>query len=424
MVFARPAHFATVLMRSVFLLAAASLVLSATTVSALGLEDLRIVVFAGLFAALVAGAIALCPRLDGGTVVAPSVALWLLMLLAAIDQLSAQATTASLVDYKIALPITALLLAPNLRVALGGPDLPRLVVGLGVVYITVTTLAALAVPSTTVLRGVTAHVRVDVTGSVVLHASLATIIALVTAAALARPGPAIGRALLLLVLAAAAWMVMLTGTRSAVLTLVVFGALWLSAGRLPELARARTLGLVLAALALFFLLSLLVSDSLWSRLVELGGAGYSSGRWPAIQHWLALGAGHPFGLGLGAVRQLLAGGRPEIAGGHLLEWPHNELVRFYVEGGILGAVLVLILIIEVVRRARRRAMATADPVERVIVLAIAADMLVQCLLQNYFNSVYHATVLLMILGMLAAADDRPAEGSASVSGRGRRGSLR
>ena len=217
---------------------------------------------------------------------------------------------------------------------------------------------------------------------------------------------------------------MLTGTRSAVLTLVVFGALWLSAGRLPELARARTLGLVLAALALFFLLSLLVSDSLWSRLVELGGAGYSSGRWPAIQHWLALGAGHPFGLGLGAVRQLLAGGRPEIAGGHLLEWPHNELVRFYVEGGILGAVLVLVLIIEVVRRARRRAMATADPVERVIVLAIAADMLVQCLLQNYFNSVYHATVLLMILGMLAAADDRPAEGSASVSGRGRRGSLR
>ena len=71
---------------------------------------------------------------------------------------------------------------------MGGADLPRLVVGLGVVYITVTTLAALAIPSTTVLRGVTAHVRVDVTGSVVLHASLATIIALVTAAALARPG--------------------------------------------------------------------------------------------------------------------------------------------------------------------------------------------------------------------------------------------
>jgi O-antigen ligase len=411
-------------MRGLFLLAAASLVLSATTVAALGLEDLRIVVFAALFAALAAGALALCPRVDGSAAVAPSVALWLLMLLAAIDQLSAQATTASLVDYKIALPITALLLAPNLRVALGGPDLPRLVVGLGVVYITVTTLAALAIPSTTVLRGVTAHVRVDVTGSVVLHASLATIIALVTGAALARPGPVIVRALLLLVLAAAAWIVMLTATRSAVLTLVVFGGLWLAAGRLPELARARTLGLALAALALFLLLSLVVSDSLWSRLVELGGAGYSSGRWHAIQHWLALAAGKPFGLGLGAVRQLLAGGRPEIAGGHLLEWPHNELVRFYVEGGILGVVLVLTLIIEVIRRARRRAMATTDPVERVVVLAIAADMLVQCLLQNYFNSVYHATVLLMILGMLAAADERPVEGRPASSGTGRQGAIR
>jgi len=218
-------------------------------------------------------------------------------------------------------------------------------------------------------------------------------------------------------------MVVLTATRSAVLTLVVFGALWLSAGRLPELARARTLGLVLAALALFLLLSLLVSDSLWSRLVELGGAGYSSGRWPAIQHWLALGAGNPFGLGLGAVRQLLAAGRPEIAGGHLLEWPHNELVRFYVEGGVLGVVLVLVLIVEVIRRARRRAMTTTDPVERVIVLAIAADMLVQCLLQNYFNSVYHATVLFMILGVLAAAVDDPDEGRAPSPGMDRPGSL-
>ena len=424
MVLARPAHFATVLMRCLFLLAAASLVLSATTVAALGLEDLRIVVFAGLFVTLVAGALALRPRFDASAVVAPSIALWLLMLLAAIGQLSAQATTASLVDYKIALPILALLLAPNLRAALGGADLSRLVVRLGAAYIIATTVAALAAPSTTVLRGVAAHVRVDVTGSVVLHASLATIIALVTAAALAQPRSALRRALLLLVLAAAAWMVMLTGTRSAVLTLVVFAALWLSAGRLPELARPRVLGLAMVALALFFLLSLLVSDSLWSRLIELGRTNYSSGRWPAIQHWLTLGASRPFGLGLGAIRQLLAGGRPEIAGGHLLEWPHNELIRFYVEGGVLGVVLVLVLIFEVIRRARRRAKATSDPVERVIVLAIAADMLVQCLLQNYFNSVYHATVLLMILGMLAAADEDPAEGRGSLSGPGRRLSLR
>jgi hypothetical protein len=29
----------------------------------------------------------------------------------------------------------------------------------------------------------------------------------------------------------------------------------------------------------------------------------------------------------------------------------------------------------------------------VLLLALAADLLTQCLLQNYFNSVYHATVM-------------------------------
>jgi O-antigen ligase len=197
-------------------------------------------------------------------------------------------------------------------------------------------------------------------------------------------------------------MIVLTGTRSAVLTLAVFAVLWVSAGRWREVVRPRVLGLGLLAVAVFVLLSLAVSDSLWSRLVALGGDQYSSGRWPAIRHWLMLAADRPLGLGLGATRQLLAGGRPEIAGGLLLEWPHNEFIRFYVEGGVVGLLLVAVLVVEAVRRARRCALAAADPVVRVLVLAIAADMIVQCLLQNYFNTVYHATVLLMLLGMLAA----------------------
>jgi hypothetical protein len=44
-------------------------------------------------------------------------------------------------------------------------------------------------------------------------------------------------------------------------------------------------------------------------------------------------------------------------------------------------------------------------VERVLLLALAADLLTQCLLQNYFNSVYHATVMVMLVGMLAAGDE-------------------
>jgi uncharacterized membrane protein YoaK (UPF0700 family) len=86
-------------------------------------------------------------------------------------------------------------------------------------------------------------------------------------------------------------------------------------------------------------------------------------------------------------------------------------VRFYVEGGVLGFTLVLVVVGEVVRRAARRARVTADPVERVLLLALAADLLTQCLLQNYFNSVYHATVMVMLVGMLAAGEEeRPVAG--------------
>ncbi len=174
------------------------------------------------------------------------------------------------------------------------------------------------------------------------------------------------------------------------------------------------IGLGLAALLAFGLLSLIASDTLWSRLTEIGRDDYSSGRWPSILHWLGLAAGHPFGLGMGAIRQILAGGRPEITGGHLLEWPHNEFVRLYVEAGILGFTLVLVLVVEVLRRALRSARATTDPVERTLLLAIAADMLAQCLFQNYFNSVYHATVMLMLLGMLAAGEAEPPVGPATA----------
>ena len=75
-----------------------------------------------------------------------------------------------------------------------------------------------------------------------------------------------------------------------------------------------------------------------------------------------------------------------------------------------GFTLALVVVGEVVRRAARRARVTADPVERVLLLALAADLLTRCLLQNYFNSVYHATVMVMLVGMLAAAEEeRPAD---------------
>lgn len=395
--------FAHGLMRGLLALALASLTFSATTVAALGLKDLRIVFFAAIFSALAVGAAIVRPRFGSRDRAVPLVACWLLAILALAAQLTPFGATASPLDYKILLPILALLLAPNLRAALGDVDLARFALGAGLLYVLLTAGLALVTPSTATLRNVASNVRVDFTGSVVLHSSLCTIITLVATAALSRPGRVLPRLAIALILAAAAWMVMLTGTRSSILTIALFVLLWACTGRAADFARPRVLALGLLATAAFCLLSLLASDTIWSRLVTLGHQSYSSGRGPSVAHWLAMAAGEPLGLGLGAVRQLLAHERPTIAGGHLLEWPHNEFVRFLVEGGVIGFTLVLALVGEALRRAMRRARQTEDPVERVLLLAIAADLLTQCLVQNYFNSVYHATVMLMLIGMLAAA---------------------
>jgi O-antigen ligase len=207
---------------------------------------------------------------------------------------------------------------------------------------------------------------------------------------------------LALVVIAAACMVLLTGTRTALVTLFILAVLAILSGAWQPLARPRALGLGLAALGGLVLLSTLLGDTLWARLVELDRADYSSGRWPSIGHWLALSGGAPFGLGMGTIRATLAAGRPLIGDGQPLEWPHNELVRFYVEAGVPGVVLVLLLLGEVTRLAFRRARLTGDPAERALVLVIAADLWAQCLFQNYFNGVYQATVLMLLVGVLAA----------------------
>ncbi len=404
----RSEGLATGVVRLGFLATLAMPALSASSVAALGFADLRIVVFCGLFALLAAAAMLLSPRLAGRGRTAPLIALWLLGLVAAIDR----GSSGELLDYKIVLPILALLVAPNLRSALGDLAIARVVLLAGGLYVLATAAAAILMPSTTALRNVAEHVRIDLTGSVVLHASLCTIVAVTAAAAFATRERTRGRVAVALVVAAAASMVLLTGTRTALVTIAILAILAFVSGVWRPALRPRTLVLCLVALGGLVLLSTLVGDTLWSRLVELDRADYSSGRWPAIRHWLAMSGGAPFGLGMGTIRNTLALGRPVIGEGALLEWPHNELVRFYVEAGMPGLLLVLVLIGEVTRLALGRARATTDPVERALVLSIAADLWAQCLFQNYFNGVYQATVLVLLAGILAAGGDAAVAGPA------------
>jgi hypothetical protein len=75
-------------------------------------------------------------------------------------------------------------------------------------------------------------------------------------------------------------------------------------------------------------------------------------------------------------------------------------------------VLLLALLIG---RAVRAARCQADPQHRTLMLAIAADLVAEALLQNLFNAVYHATVLILVLCLAVATSSRAAAGSAEAA---------
>jgi O-antigen ligase len=266
-----------------------------------------------------------------------------------------------------------------------------------------------------VARGHEGIVRYDPTGSVVMHSSLSLIHLVLAATRLGERQPLRARLATLALGGMSLSMVFLTATRTALLTLALLAALVLVAS--PELRRVGR-HLVLAALGFglaFAAWTYFVDDSFYLRLSG-GQADFTSGRWSSVRHWLALAGDHPWGMGLGAVRELLADGRPALDGTEVLEWPHNELVRFYLEAGPPGLLFVLLLLAVLLRRALRAAAREEDPVRRMLVLAIAADLVAEACLQNLLNAVYHATVLILILTLAIAVAGRENASRAAAPG--------
>ena len=395
---------ASLLVRCLLALVCGFSALSASVAAALGLEEERILAFTGLVSILL-----LLPFLVRPRLVRPSGPLLLLALLAAGMVLADLAGRFDPVDAKIVLPVLVLVAAPNLARFLTAAELARLVWRLLSFYVAATFLYQTVAEPAVVARGYEGIVRYDPTGSVVMHSSL-SLIHLILAVTRLGQGQSTGTRLATLGLGGMSLaMVFLTATRTAFLTLAVFALLELATAARPMAAGRRLAAGLLGFAAAFAGWTLLVDDSFWRRLQ--GGQGdFSSGRWASIGHWLELAGDHPFGLGLGAVRDLLADGRPALDGTSLLEWPHNELVRMYVEAGPPGLLFVVLLLAVLLQRAIRAAREPIDPVLRALILVIAADLVAEACLQNLLNAVYHATVLVLILCLaVAAARQRPEE---------------
>lgn len=397
---------ARLLTRLLLLLVCAFAALSSSVAAALGLEEERILLFSGLLVLLL-----LLPFLVRPAFTAPSGPLVLTCLLLT-WMVTADAAAGSFdpLDAKVALPVLVVLASPNLARHMAPEEVPILVWRLLSGYVAFTFLYQLVAEPAVVARGHEGIVRYDPTGSVIMHASLSLIHLALAAVRLGQPLPGLARLATLALGLMSLTMLLMTATRTALVTGALFGLLLLAAARRPgEVAR----GLAFAALGFglaFLAWTLLVDASFWLRL---SGAqeDYTSGRLVSLRHWLELAAQHPFGLGLGAVRELLADGRPALGGDALLEWPHNEPVRFYLEAGPAGLLFVVLFLGLLVRRAVRAARREDDPVRRTLVLAIAADLVAEALLQNLFNAVYHATVLVLVLSLAVATAGEEAHAS-------------
>ena len=383
------------MVRLLFLANTSFLFLSSSTAALLGWQQLRVIAFSLILASLAAAAVLCVPRFTMRGRELPFVLLWLLACIALLDV----GGSFHPYDYKIVFPVIGILVAPHLSHALDGINLPRVFLFILSTYVLVMCATMVIGAGNVVIRGHDAMSRLDLTGSVVTQASLC-VVTFVLASVQAAHSKGIPRVLVLAIAILAGLLVMLTATRTALVTLIVMAALAILAG--PDRGRQIRAGIigVIGTVCLFAIYTLAVSDAFLLRLVGEGQHDYTSGRAHSLLYWLAMAAEQPLGHGIGTIRSMMEDGRPYIDGGLLLEWPHNELIRFYVEGGLPGLLLVLVLLVGMTRRALRAAGSSNDPIGRALVLVLAADMIAQCMLQNYFNTVYHSTMLLLILAVL------------------------
>ena len=375
--------------------------LSSTAAEALGLSEERIVLFTGALALLL-----LLPFLIRPNLISPPASLVVLfLLLVPIAVLDARGQV-DLLDYRIVLLLLVIMASPNLGRSLAGIDFDRFVWRLLSLYVVVTFAYQTFGQPAAVARGYGGITRYDPTGSVVMHASLATI-HLALAATRALTDEHRRRRLVAAALGAcSAILVLSTATR----TVLVTGALMALFHVLTARRRVAALRLVggvgLAGVLVFAAYATFWDASFVGRLQGEDAEDWGSGRWPSIKVWLDLLGDQPMGLGLGTVRETLSPGKPWLDGEMTLEWPHDEFIRYLVEAGPLGLAFISLLLFTLVRTALRAAVG-AHPVRRALLLVLASDLIAESLFQNLFNAIYHATVLVLLLCLAAQPEPLP-----------------
>jgi hypothetical protein len=158
------------LVRALLVLICGFAALSSSVAAALGLEEERILAFAGLVSLLL-----LLPFLLRPQLARPSGPVLLLTILSAGIVLADLAGRFDPLDARIVLPVLVLLAGPNLARFLPPPELTRFAWRRLSFYVAATFLYQVVAEPAVVARGYEGIVRYDPTGSVVMHSSLSLI---------------------------------------------------------------------------------------------------------------------------------------------------------------------------------------------------------------------------------------------------------
>ena len=369
--------------------------LSADEAARLGLAGLRMPAFIGVTVALVGLALACRPVIDPDDVRIPAL---LLLLVAAMAIVDLQGPIDP-IDYKLLLPVLVLLTAGPIAAVLQPLDLPRLLWRLLTGYVVVTAMIVWQSDPAELTRGTDGITRIDASGSLVSH-TLFCLLHLVLSWTTWRRSGLVGRVLRLSSAILAGGMLLAAATRTPFITLSVASMLMVAVARDRRVWLTRIVLSVAGGLTVLTLFTVLIDDSLWRRIQSDGQPEWTTGRMVAVEAWLERAGDHPFGMGLGTVRDALADGKPALDGDAILDWPHNEAVRLWVEAGPFGLAFLAVLLGSLALRAGHVARHHQDDAARALAITLLADAIAQSLFQNWLNGVYVATLGVLTINLL------------------------
>jgi len=244
--------------------------------------------------------------------------------------------------YKVILLLFSLLILHNLSNYFSTERLCASIFFIFLIYIVVSFLSHL-LGNTNIVNVGSLYIRYDLTGSVTAHAVLCSLYIMFSSAYYLKFKSNVKRLALVASSFVSLYMIFLTGNRQSLIILILFGFI-LAYQQTKQINKSLFyFSIFITLFMIFFILfTLYVDSNMYYRVFNLNSDDVMSGRGVSVLFWLDKSSTIFGGLGLGYIAQY-----GELYGGILETYenfPHNEYIRFYIEGGILGLVFIVTLL--------------------------------------------------------------------------------